>query len=214
MDYIDDVVTVEHEGAFGGQRPPILLEALEDFLARLVVHMDKDGWVFWQVPGAIGPAMTNLFQQISIGLAFSLRHTLFNYSLSLGVSLEHWVVGVGIVVQVPDVKHAHRCHLIEVPPVAFDGAENGGLAARLIYSVFTGGNIDARHQALQVPFPRTDCSFVKVVKIKDHVTLGSSVESEVVDVCVPGNNHPNAAVGSLGEIPGHDAGCATQIGER
>src|SRR4051812_48878745 len=99
--------------------------------------------------------------------------------------------------QVPDIEHPHVFQPPDVPAIPFDALTDGIGPLPFARPIFAGGNVDARHQALQVPFPGTDRSFVEVIQIEDHVALRSPVEPEVVNVSIAVDDDPYTAIGSL-----------------
>src|SRR4051812_6987493 len=116
--------------------------------------------------------------------------------------------------QVPDVEHPHRLQTIEVKSIAFYTAHDRGAAFRPVKSVLTSGHINTRRQALEIPFPRSDGGFVKIIQIENDVALRGAVQTEIIEVGVAVYNYFHSGDRRIRQVRGHYNRRTTEESER
>src|SRR6516164_5657271 len=161
--------------------------------------------IFLKLPSASGRSLGNFRQQGAIISMHRLLHGLGEHCLDLWSHLRQGIRLPGIIVQVPDIQHTHALQTVDIGSIAFDTTLDCGITPATIQAVGASRHIYAGHEALQVPFPRTDDSLIKIVKIKNNLTQRSAVHAEVVQMSVAVDDHGNAADRRRREIGRHDA---------
>ena len=69
--------------------------------------------------------------------------------------------------QIPDLQQSHAFQSGHIESVTLDRALHGSGPLAPIQAIFAPGYVYACHQALEIPFPRTDGHLVKIIQVED-----------------------------------------------
>jgi hypothetical protein len=116
------------------------------------------------------------------------------------------VLGDLLLVQpgVPDVDRAHRRERAHRPAVGARRATDGVAAHAAAESAIAARHLDARGQALDVPFPGPGQGLVEVVDVEDEPAVRCGEPAEVGEVRIAAQLDARAADRRAGEVGGHD----------
>lgn len=114
----------------------------------------------------------------------------------------------------PDVELAHLREARHRAAVLLGAGAHGVAAVCLGEAAVTPADLDARHEAHDVPLPGTGRGLIEVVDVKDEVTRVAHEDAEVAHVRVADALHLEAGDGHGGKVSGHDGGAASVERER
>ena len=114
----------------------------------------------------------------------------------------------------PDVELALLCKVGHRATILLGAGAHGVLAVLLGEAAVAPADLDARHEAHDVPLPGPGRGLVKVVDVKDEVARVAHEDAEVADVRVADALDLDAGDGHGGEVGGHDDGAAAVERER
>src|SRR5215471_9539818 len=195
---VDDLVLLEEPPPVQVQRrkvgPKKKLEPLQDGTPIRRARFPHDqGTVLDDAPPVVHDGR-HLVEHLEVGVAPGLAEIFLGALAGMRVRRERAENGLLVDARVPELQVPHPGILAQARPVGRDGGADGLLGDRLAPAQESDADPGARHEALDVPFPRALKRFVEVVDAEDQVALCRSEDSEV--------GHVHVAAG-LDVQPGH-----------
>ena len=121
---------------------------------------------------------------------------------------------IDVGVRIPHVEVPHPCERRHRFAVAARTRENRRLAVLFLHVVVAAADLDARGEALHVPFPWSARRFVEVVDVEDRAAFRRREEPEVGDVRIAACLHLDVGCRGACEVRRHDEGTAPVERER
>ena len=143
-----------------------------------------------------------------------LLHGLADGPPGLAVELELVEHALDVEMGMPDVELALLRKVGHRATILLGAGAHGVLAVLLGEAPVAPADLDARHEAHDVPLPGPGRGLVKVVDVKDEVARVAHEDAEVADVRVADALDLDAGDGHGGEVGGHDDGAAAVERER
>ena len=117
-------------------------------------------------------------------------------------------------VRIPHIELPHLGEAVERAAVLLGAGAHGVSAVFLGEAPVAPANLDARGEALDIPFPWARRGFIEVVNIEHEMARGAREDAEVRNVRVADALHFDAADRLRGEVVRHDDGRAAKERER
>ena len=112
--------------------------------------------------------------------------------------------GVDVEARVPDVEVSHRGELPHRLAVGADRGEDGVAGLLRGEVAVAPGDLKARREALDVPFPGAGKGLVEVVDVEHQAAIGGGEDAEVRQVGIAAELDLEPGLGSLLEVHRHD----------
>lgn len=143
-----------------------------------------------------------------------LLHDLANGAAGLAVELKLVEHALDVEVGVPDVELAHLREARHRVAVLLGAGAHGVTAVCLGEAAVAPADLNARHEAHDVPLPGAGRGLVEVVDVKDEVARVAHEDAEVAHVGVADALDLEVGDGHGGEVGGHDDSTAAVERER
>ena len=211
---VDDLVAIEENAAFVGQGGTIPTEHFGDVLADEVAFAgmvderrmidDAHAAVFYG-----GDVRDDVFASFLAGFGLDFAPAFLGRR---GFGMANKFVGVDV--GVPNLEGMHFGKAVKVLAVRAGHGEDGVFTLRVAESGLAKTENDAGGEALEVPFPRSGKSLIKIVDVEEQATFRTGEAAKIGGVAIATGLDANARGGSVREIPGHDGRGAAIKGKR
>src|SRR3977135_1821619 len=105
--------------------------------------------------------------------------------------------------QIPGFEHSHALQSIHIRSVSTHALSYSSIPLPAIETIFSRRQIYAGGQTLEIPFPRANNRFIKVVQVENHISLRSTIQPKVVEVRLPIDNGRYSSAPTASQIMRH-----------